>query len=160
MKGDGARRQSRQEPGRPIRVASANSLRESITSDWPEWESDAPIVAMKWGNAHRAKGRCWSRACIRRRECRLGLARLRNKRSFLRCKLADGPSSDRIHTGAGCECLKRETPRKPDAGNPHIRFDEGEGGYVPLPTLLCSVAKMAQTMITSHLWLLYEFFRL
>jgi len=25
------------------------------------------------------------------------------------------------------ECLKRESSRKPDAGNPHVRFDEGEG---------------------------------
>jgi len=33
-----------------------------------------------------------------------------------------------------CVCLRREFPGEPDAGNPHVRFDEGEGRK-PLSTL-------------------------
>jgi len=32
---------------------------------------------------------------------------------------------------------KRRLQRKPDAGNPHVRFDEGEGdGITAVPSLL------------------------
>ena len=34
---------------------------------------------------------------------------------------------------ASCVCLVAKSKGKPDAGNPLVRFDEGEG--VPLPTL-------------------------
>ena len=33
------------------------------------------------------------------------------------------------------ECLRQEYVRKPDAGNSHVRFDEG-GGEIPTSTLL------------------------
>jgi len=42
-----------------------------------------------------------------------------------------------ITSGYTRACLGREPPGKPDAGNPHVRFDEGEG-VKPLPTLLNS----------------------
>jgi hypothetical protein len=32
-------------------------------------------------------------------------------------------------------CLGREPPGKPDAGNPHVRFDEGEGYGPPYSTV-------------------------
>jgi len=39
-----------------------------------------------------------------------------------------------LHVASGtkstpCECLGRESTGEPDAGKPHVRFDEGEGLY-------------------------------
>ena len=42
-------------PQRP--PGAAKSLRESITAlGCCGWESEGPVVALKWGNAHGAKG--------------------------------------------------------------------------------------------------------
>src|SRR5690242_14313890 len=54
-------------------------------------------------------------------------------RSLVRALAAAG-SSPSIGT---CACLRREFPGEPDAGNPHLRFDEGRVGRAPaLPSLL------------------------
>jgi hypothetical protein len=47
-----------EEPGRPCRVEAqaTNGRREDITDARPCGESERPIVAKKWGNAHGAKG--------------------------------------------------------------------------------------------------------
>lgn len=36
-----------------------NGTQEYITAFWLHRKSDESIVAMKWGNAHGAKGFCW-----------------------------------------------------------------------------------------------------
>jgi len=36
---------------------------------------------------------------------------------------------------APCDSPRLRSSGKPDAGNPHVRFDEGEGPQKPLPTL-------------------------
>src|SRR5690242_21603995 len=54
-------------------------------------------------------------------------------RSLVRALAAAGSSPS---IGA-CACLRREFPGEPDAGNPHLRFDEGRVGRAPaLPSLL------------------------
>src|SRR5690242_20861505 len=54
-------------------------------------------------------------------------------RSLVRALAAAGASPS---IGA-CACLRREFPGEPDAGNPHLRFDEGRvGRALALPSLL------------------------
>ena len=38
--------------------------------------------------------------------------------------------------GSTCACSRRESLREPDAGNLHVRFDEGRGAHQSLPLLL------------------------
>src|ERR1019366_7226517 len=54
----------------------------------------------------------------------------------LRSDEIDGP--DRLVTSRAttCACSRRESLREPDAGNPHVRFDEGRGAtFASSPTL-------------------------
>lgn len=39
-----------------------------------------------------------------------------------------------------CECLRRELPSEPDAGNLPVRFDEGRGGGLPMPPHVYSIS--------------------
>jgi len=44
-----------------------------------------------------------------------------------------------------CVCLLAKSTGKPDAGNPHVRFDEGEGSALPtLPVKKYSVVSYAE----------------
>src|SRR5208283_5776640 len=38
-----------------------------------------------------------------------------------------GPDRLVTRRGTTCACSRRESLREPDAGNPHVRFDEGRG---------------------------------
>ena len=110
-------------------VTSVNRPRESITAIGPRWESDRVIVVLTPGNAGRAKDPYQDHACLRPdgplgRLSRYGLC-LSDRRTVLsslaKCCATCVPSNDAILG-------------KPDAGNPHVRFEEGEGAF--LRTLL------------------------
>jgi len=49
---------------------------------------------------------------------------------------------------ASCVCLVAKSKGKPDAGNPLVRFDEGEG--IALPTLLSSSRLVKRSMRISR----------
>ena len=62
---------------------------------------------------------------------------LPEKVSQLRQKL--GPKAKQEPSIGHCACLRREFSGEPDAGNLHIRFDEGRGSrslWLALPLLL------------------------
>jgi hypothetical protein len=93
-------------------------------------ESAGFIVARKRGNARGAKGPCQIRAGVRRREGRLeetpttdtcGPGR---RTSLLRQQL-----SQKVKQGGEppCACRWQRYLGTPDAGNPHVRCDEGRG---------------------------------
>src|SRR5208337_3174052 len=47
-----------------------------------------------------------------------------------------GPDRLVTRRGTTCACSRRESLREPDAGNPHVRFDEGRGVlFASSPTL-------------------------
>jgi len=60
--GEGAHRRNRRgTPGSPNGIAgggyySIKTSEESITSKLSNWMTEQPVVAMKWGNVHGAKG--------------------------------------------------------------------------------------------------------
>jgi hypothetical protein len=87
--------------------------------------SERFIVARKRGNARGAKGP-WPESS-RVRDAGSGLNRASGSMTDYNCQRGDrswaaGPSGIAVHA-----LWKRRLRREPDAGNPHVRFDEGEG---------------------------------
>ncbi len=84
-------------------------------------ESERPIVVKKRGNARGAKGP-WS--CGTNSEA--DAADWRNPTTAY-ARWAESAVAGRSQIAFGGECPAQSAWRKPDAGNPHVRFDEGEG---------------------------------
>ena len=60
---------------------------------------------------------------------------------------------DRIcRTKATCARLRRDSSGEPDAGNPHVRFDEGRGTFESPPTLPAPKEPAAKRLITEEVW--------
>src|SRR5439155_7257342 len=54
--------------------------------------------------------------------------------------------------GAACACLRRASLREPDAGNPHVRFDEGRGNRASasVPLLLYRHPRLSVAARVAH----------
>ena len=86
-------------------------------------EADGFVVAMKRGNARGAKEPCWQRAESERAETDWK-RELPMTEQIPALEIEAEPMleiRDDVRHG-------RMVPREPDAGNLHVRFDEGEGG--------------------------------
>ena len=106
---------------------------ESIRWALGVWESERPVVAMKQGNACGAKGP-WRGRADSEGDGTDWSNPITEQMPSLKSDAAIGsqiPMSD--------ECSKSSTMRKPDAGNPHVRFEEGEGTRrsLALPLIPC-----------------------
>ena len=92
----------------------------------PSRESERPIVAGKLGNARGAKGPYGKQESVRGGETawrKVPLRRLGRPQERRRPGAVGADPS--IGT---CACLRRELSGEADAGNPHLRFDEGGSG--------------------------------
>jgi len=109
------------DPCRRFREERNKRRVKSIRRDLMARESERPIVAKKRGNARGAKGP-WS--CGTNSEA--DAADWRNPTTAC-ARWAESAVAGRSQIAFGGECPAQSAWRKPDAGNPHIRFDEGEG---------------------------------
>ena len=110
--------------------------RESITVTGHGRESEGAIVAMKRGNSRGAKDPCRIDAFVRRKEYRLGkpdygIQCSEQSRRLGHRPSRPGPPIGYLISRSGqlpVHACVRDNSVKPDAGNPHVRFDEGGGG--------------------------------
>jgi hypothetical protein len=85
-------------------------------------ESERLVVAMKRGNARGAKGP-WHGGADSEDESTDWRNPITERTLSLESEAAIGNQI----TARCDECSRSSAPRKPDAGNPHVRFEEGEG---------------------------------
>jgi hypothetical protein len=107
----------------------ANNRWECITILWYRGESEGPIVVRTLGNAGRAKGPC--RDCIVVSEESFNMEHCSQKSGFGRASLQDDGCADRPSDSFRAR-LQQRFPGKPDAGNLHVRFEEGGGNSGPM----------------------------
>ncbi len=157
---------------------------ESIRGVLETGKSERLIVALKRGNARGAKGPWRVRSGLKRNRKLIGRVRTRPKtkepsneltireaklpgklpvpasEAECECQTGEVPSRDWI--SSPCACFTQETVLlKPDAGNLHVRFDEGVGRlwslihdlsfHSPLPTLPVSIPESRFTASTGSL---------
>jgi hypothetical protein len=113
------------DPGHQFRPGRSKARAESIRRALGAGESERPIVARKRGNARGAKGPWQNDADSKRTGTDWSGANPTHYRQTSgsgerSCVRAPNP----VRVNASC----KEVLRKPDAGNPHVRFDEGRGG--------------------------------
>jgi len=138
VRGDSGRRQIDQGTWETPRCSRTDGVRrpankrwESITILWHRGESEGSIVARTLGNTGRAKGPC--RNCIVVSGESFNMEHCSHKTGFGRAARQDDSCVDRPSDSFRA-CLQQRFPGKPDARNPHVRFEEGGGDVVSQPS--------------------------
>jgi hypothetical protein len=131
VRGDGGRRQINRGTWETLRCRRtddacrpANKWWEQITIVWHRGESEGPIVVRTLGNAGRAKGSC--RDCIVVSGKSFNMELRSHKIGHGHATFQDDLCADRPSDSFRA-CLQQRFPGKPDAGNLHVRFEEGGG---------------------------------
>jgi hypothetical protein len=138
---------TREAPAAGLAPGETRRVSKSIRHAPEAGESERSVVAWKRGNARGAKGP-WH-----------GGAHSEDAGTDWRNPIAEPTSTFESEAAIGnqitvrCdECSKSSATRKPDAGNPHVRFEEGErtGGHWLTPFIPCVSLSLLYLELTSE----------